>query len=138
MASAFMMDRGIIILGLDMIDLGKFQEQDLVCGLDDEAIRPRALGVLKPCLGARNGAMKARVIERFEEIVQSAGIEGAQRIMIVSGDENNGRRKRRAQALQNIEAIAFGHLNIEKDQIGALVANDRDGVCARSALRDDL
>jgi chloramphenicol 3-O-phosphotransferase len=79
-----------------------------------------------PFFDSRQGALEARVVERFQQIVEGAGFEGTQRIAVVSGDENDRGRSVAAQQLQDIKAIAFWHLHVEKYHIRVRGAERRD------------
>ena len=50
---------------------------------------------------------------------RGVGVEGAHRIVVVCGDEDDHRRLRGSDQLQHFEAIQLGHLGVEEEQVGA-------------------
>ena len=61
------------------------------------------------------------VAERFEQIVDRVRVKGAQRVLVVGGDEDHlghrHRRRRVDQGRENAEAVQLRHLHVEKHQL---------------------
>ena len=77
--------RGVIIARFDPVDVGKFHHLQRAAVLDQEAL---GFGrYLQALLGARHHAGEARVVERFQDVVERAHLERAQRKLMVGGDE---------------------------------------------------
>ena len=88
---------------------------------DDELLRcPRSRRwvVRELLLGPAQGASKARVVERLQQVVERSRLEGAQRIFVVSRHEYDGGRQIAAQELQHVEAIALRHSQQQHDHGG--------------------
>ncbi len=82
----------VIVCGFDPIDLGNVDERDLTGTLDGETIeylRGR-VSVCNSFLGTRKGALESCIVEGLQEIVERTGLKGAQCVLIVSGDEDDG------------------------------------------------
>src|SRR6185503_18839164 len=78
--------------------------------------------------------MKARIVKRLQEIVQSAHLESLQRILVISGNKDDHRHRLISELLQHLKPIHLRHLHIKKNQIGFKRANAGDGVTAVSTL----
>ena len=88
--------------------------------------------------GPLQGSCEARLIDRLEQVIQRAGFEGSQGVLVVGGDEDDSGRQVRAKHLQHIEATALGHFDIEKDQVRFLFAYIPQSVGAGAALSQQL
>ena len=60
--------------------------------------------------------MDARPCERLQQVIDRLHLEGTDRILVVSGGEDDVRR-RRAERLQDLEAVHARHLHVEKYEI---------------------
>ncbi len=135
----------IVIRRFHPIDVG-YSHIHLVPGAAHR--EPRCLRRAKSagqCRLARNQSLfgtlqrqsKARLIDGFEQIVERAGIEGPQRVLIVCRDENDDRQRAvRLENLQDVESAALRHLHIEKHQVRPRAANRGDCLGARARFRD--
>jgi hypothetical protein len=88
--------------------------------------------------GAFQGLLKALAIEGLEQIIQGVDLEGAQSILVIRRDENDTGRPVLAHGLQDAEAVQFGHAYIEKQEIGPLLTDGRDGARTVEAFADHL
>ena len=72
--------------------------------------------------------MKARIIERLQQIIQRACVKRAQRILVIGRHEHNdGQRLIGLQDLEDFKSAALRHLNIEKNQVRPRRSNLRHG-----------
>ena len=85
-------EAGVVVGGFDPIDLGGSQERDLTGALDGEAIELSRVifAEFDFLLCAVEGEIEARVVEGLQEVVERSGFEGAQCVLIVGGDEDDG------------------------------------------------
>jgi hypothetical protein len=88
--------------------------------------------------GAVERAMEAGIVEGFQEIVEGSCFEGAQGILIVGGNENDGWRKIAAEEFEKVEAVALGHLDVEENQVRLGFADLRQGLGSRATLACDF
>ena len=102
-----------------------------------ESLRGR-VRVCNSFFGARKGAIESCIVEGLQKIVERTRLEGAQCVLIVSGDEDDGGWQLSAKQLEHIETIAFGHLYVEENEIRFLAANLGESLCSRTALGDDF
>src|SRR5262249_19649567 len=64
-------------------------------------------------------AREALRIDRLQQIVDRVGLERAQRVRVVRGREDNERRSR--QLIEEIESGQAGHLDVEKEDVDAML-----------------
>ena len=141
---------------LDPIDLVGAQEEQAPTRLDDQAIRPRLIAPqilderqqppaeiaalvpldLMPRALERLG--EALTIERLQQIIERAHLEGSQRMLVVGGHEDDERHPLAADRLDHLEAIHLGHLHVEEHQVRLVVDDGRHCLLTVAALRDDL
>src|SRR5579859_805131 len=120
---------GIIVGRLDPVDLGDFDEANFSRVLDDDALKPpgsrffagarrlsldavftpAVLTSIEPnsLLRALQRQLEARVVERLQQVVERSRGEGAKRVLIVGGDEDDGRGQVAAQQLKHVESVAL-------------------------------
>jgi hypothetical protein len=130
---------GVVARGLDPIDVRDIHEQQLTRRPDDEPLGRLWLQrciVRELVLGAVQSPVEACIVEWLEQIVERAGFEGTQRILVMRGHENDDVRQVRAQQLEHVEARAFGHLHVEEHQVGFPPPNDFDRLDAGAAFLD--
>jgi hypothetical protein len=130
----------VIVGCFDPIDLGDFEERDLAGVFDCEALEFSGdiFAESDFLSGAFESEVESRVVEWLEEIVESSGLEGAQGVLIVGCDEDNGGRDIVAEKFEYVEAVALWHLDVEEEKIGFVGANFREGVYAGGAFSDDF
>src|ERR1700730_15889162 len=110
------MEASVVADGFDPVYVRNLQEHQLAEGLDRQPLghlRPRRK-VRQLILRTIKRTQETRIIERFQEIVESASLESAQRILIVSRHEDDGRRQLASQQLQYIKPVTTWHLHVEK------------------------
>lgn len=61
--------------------------------------------------------LEARPVEGLEQVVEGVDFEGAQGMLIVGGDEEGRRHAVHAHRFDHIEAIQFGHLDIQEHEV---------------------
>ena len=54
--------------------------------------------------------------ERLQQVVDGVHVEGAQRVLIVGGDEHHGDVA--ADQLEHLEPVELRHLHVEQQQVG--------------------
>ncbi len=59
-------------------------------------------------------------------------------MLLIGGDEDDGEVGHGCQLLQHLEAVAFGHLHVEEDDVGLERGDGGQRLCAGAALADDL
>src|SRR5580658_1888335 len=103
------MQGSVIVGSFDPIDFGDFHERDLASALDDYLIQIswRALAAGDSLLGSTEGEIESGIIERLQEVVEGAGFEGAQGVLVVGGDKDNSGRQISAQQFEDVKAVAF-------------------------------
>jgi hypothetical protein len=84
------------------------------------------------------GEVEACIVEGLEEIVEGSGFEGAKGVLIVGSDEDDGGRDIVAEEFEHVEAVALGHLNVEKEEVGLELADEGGGFDAGAALGQDF
>ena len=91
-------------------------------------------------LGALERALEALGAEGLEQVVHGMGVEGAHGVLVVGGGEDHGgrTRARRIHQLQHLEAVEFGHLDIEEEQVGGKIGHGFDGFEAVGAFGGDF
>ena len=132
------MQAGIIILRFDPIDIGDFQESDLPDALDDHTVKASGLLtlVVDLLLGAEQGPLEAYVVEWLQEIVESSGIKGAHRVLVVCSDEDNRFGPGASQQFEHVESVTLGHLNIKEEEVGIAGPNLNQSFGSGTALGD--
>src|SRR6185369_15523084 len=89
-------------------------------------------------LHAMPGGVEALVIEGLEQVVEGVHLEGAYRVLIVSGDKDDVRSRFAVERFQHFEAAQFRHLNIEKDEVGLQRLDRIYGLTTIRTLPDNL
>src|ERR1700693_5309458 len=139
MGSLSHVQAGVVVSSLNPIDVGKCQKRDLACALDRQTIHSRQISAQRNSLfGADQRSLKTRIVEGLEKIIQRSRLKSPKRVLIVSGHEDEGGRQIFPQQFKHIKAIAFRHLYIEKDQVGAAFAYLRNRLGAGSTFVDDF
>ena len=134
----------VVIGGFDPIDLGSLQEANFSSAPDYDALEARGskgLTILNrpdSLLRPVEGQFKPGVVERLEQIVECSRFESPQRILVVGSHENSCARQILSQHFQHVEAIAFRHLHVEKQQIRPQSPDCFHGLRARPALRHNF
>ncbi len=79
------------------------------------------LGMSRP--DARQRAAKPFLIERLEQVIDGADLEGFEGIGVISGHEDQGGQLRRFEGTRNFNAVQGIHLDVEEDELGLLRAD---------------
>ena len=79
---------------------------------------------------------EALVGERLEQVVERVNFEGAQRVLVVRGDEDDDRRA--VEQLQHFEAVELRHLDVEQEEVGIVLGDCLHRFESVRALGDDL
>src|ERR1039458_10359325 len=67
--------------------------------------------------GAVEGLFQAFPADRFEQVIQSAGFEGTDGVLVVGGDNDDDRLDAGGQTANDVESAHAGHLQIQKDEM---------------------
>ena len=86
--------------------------------------------------GALQGLFETLPAERLQQVVHGVGVEGAHGVLVVGGDENH--HWAGVDQLQHFEAVQFGHLDVQEEQIGASLGDGFDGFEAVGTFRYHL
>jgi hypothetical protein len=92
----------------------------------------------RPC--SRQRGLEPIPGERFQQVVHCMNVEGAQRVAIERGDEDDARQLVRGQRQDHFEAVELRHLDVEEDEVW-LVGDDglqRGGAIAALADEHDV
>src|SRR5262249_21186784 len=79
------------------------------------------------------GLSQARRADRLEQVIQSAGFESVNGMVVESSNEYNCWSVAGFQRVKDVEAIHVRHLDVEQHQIGLMFfhgAHDRSAVAA--------
>ena len=154
LSMAFMVSRSRC--DVDPIDLVGAKEEQAASRLYDQAIGARLIAAQVLDQGQQAAPQIAALIaldlfaralqrvgeplavERFEQVVERADLECAQRVLIVGGDEDDQRHALAADRFDHFEAVHLRHLNIEEDEIRLVIDDGGHGFFSVAALRDDL
>src|SRR6266850_695398 len=63
-------------------------------------------------------------------------LESAERKGVVGSDEDDGRRRRGRELLQDAEAVAFGHLHVEEEERGLQLSHLRQRLVCVAGFAD--
>jgi hypothetical protein len=145
----------VVAVGFDPRDVANGDEAGTVVAFDEDAIGIGALllnglqdfGKARGEWTGRTRVIFARAVEDaseaifgegLQQIVESVNFEGAKGIVIVSGDENDGRHVVGADGLDNGESVARWHLDVEENEIGLEFLDGGDRGVATGGFADDL
>jgi hypothetical protein len=90
---------------------------------------------------AIHGGFETFVPERLQQIVDGVAFEGTERIFVVCGDEDD--QGAAHQFRHDFEAVHFGHLNIEQEDVNRVerflrIVNRAESFGAARAAGDDF
>ena len=74
--------------------------------------------LLEQGAGAGQGGAQAPPVDGLEQVVDGVHLEGADGVGVVGGDEDNGRHLLRPDLLDDGEAVALWHVDIQDDEVG--------------------
>ena len=97
-------------------------------------------GLLQTQPGALDGLQHAGFVEGLEQIVDGVDVEGAHRVLVEGRSEDDLRQPVVVldELLEHGEAVEAGHLHVEKDDVGLVLADELDGLDAVCALGHDF
>ena len=145
----------VVIGGLDPVDLFKLDEDDAAVVAHGDAVggalvlrealhqfEESRIGAPRPLLaqahfGALQRVEEAAPVERFQQIIERVHFEGADRVVFISGGEDDQRAQLR-QCFKHFKAIEFGHLDVEEQDIRACLRQHGDRLRAVGAFTDDF
>ena len=129
---------------LDPINSRCSNKKDAAARLDDEAVdmvclclefvqqregAPFELAALvdpESFLRSFHSDLEPASVKRLDQVVQRVDFKRFDGITIVGGNENYQREAGAIERFQNLKAIYFGHLSIEKNEIGTLGIDSRN------------
>jgi len=145
----------VVAVSFDPGDVADGDEAGAVVAFDEDAIGIGALllnalqdfGKTRGEWAGRTRVIFARAAEDvfetvfgegLQEIVEGVDFEGAEGVVIVSGDENDGRHVVGADGFDNGETVARRHLDVEENEIGLQLFDGGHGGVATGGFTDDL
>jgi hypothetical protein len=85
----------------------------------EQALLDRSRAVrAKVLLGPPQRRAEAVVVERLEQVVERVHLEGAQRVLVVGGDEHDDRHRARSDRLHHVEAAHLRHVHVQEHDVG--------------------
>ena len=83
--------------------------------------------------------VEARAVEGLEKIVDRVRVERLQSVLVVRGDEDDGRPARfvALDELEHLESVELRHLDVEEEEIGLRLGDGLHGFEAVRALGED-
>jgi hypothetical protein len=148
-ALAFAVQGDVIVLRFHVVEFGDGDDVDADAILHHDTLRPFACGTGRgdgfarnlagadPVAGALQGAGKAGGVEGLEQVIHGVCVEGAHGVLVVRGDEDDGRHAVAVDELQDFEPVQFRHLDVEEKQVGGEFGDGLDGLEAVGALGSD-
>ncbi len=135
------MEGGVVVGGLNPVNVGGGDEEDFARALDGDAAGGRGglgAGGGDFVFGAGEGAVEAGVVVGLEQVIQRPGLEGADGILVICGYKYDGGRSVVAEELENIESVRLRHLHIEEEEVGAGRADGGGGLDAGAAFAGEF
>ncbi len=126
-------DNHVFAGGRDAVDLLEGEREPAVLRLDDEAFtdpltcdvacqfgegRPSVGTCREQCTSLFQRAAEARAVIGLEQVIDRVRVEGAERVGIVRGRENDGKVSFGAGRLEYLEAVDARDLHVENQQVG--------------------
>ena len=155
MTAAGRVNGGIVIIGLDPRNLRNIDDKIRTHGTDYEPARRIDTRLLdgaevvavrqqhrettrklkrfvrtEPIACPRESVSKACFVYWLHEVIERVGLESPNSKSVIGSYEDHRRQAFGWNAPKNCKAINFGHLNIEKDQVGRQQSNQPDGFLA--------
>ena len=88
----------------------------------------------QPLANTLQGSLKTFAIERLQEVIRRVCLESPDCELIVGGDKNDRGQPGAIERFDNAEAIQFGHLHVQKDQVGRLLSAHEPALQSRARL----
>jgi hypothetical protein len=133
-------EASVVVGRFDPIDFRGLEEGDLARVFDDEAVESSGETFAESDFLPRafQGEIETCIVERLEEIIEGSGLERAEGVLIVSGDEDDGGGDIVAEKFEHVEAVALGHLYVEEEEFGFELADEGGRFDAGAALGEDF
>jgi hypothetical protein len=93
--------------------------------------------VLDPLLGAVQRLPQAGLLDRLQQVIDRVHLEGADRVLVVGGDERDKRHLGFLEHAHDPDAIQFGHLQVQEREIRPLALDRFDRLFAGFRCGDD-
>ena len=94
--------------------------------------------LLNPPLQFGEGLFQARLLDRFEQVVEGLLLESLQGILVVRGDEDHVRHPRGFDHAEQSEAVDQRHLDVEKEQVEGLAVQQPERLDGIGAAGGDF
>src|SRR5690349_195695 len=88
--------------------------------------------------GPLDGRFEALRLEWLEQVIERVGFEGANRMFVEGGGDNDQRQALTWKFLEQVKAVHFGHLHVQEEQIGAVTLDGAERFGAAGAFSDKL
>ncbi len=148
--AAAAVQRNVVILSFDVVDLVRLDHVDVRAFADqhalDRLLRPHGIDELghgRDDRAQRQAAPHAidrtpdpLLADRLQQVVDRVDFEGSHRMLVVGSLEDD--YDIGTDQLEYLEAVQLGHLDVEEHEIGPGLCNLLDRVEAVAALCDDL
>ena len=82
--------------------------------------------------------MEAVALEGLQQVIERPRLEGADRVLVVGGDEHDHRQALGGERLDHAEAVQQRHLHVEEYQVRPLLSDRVDRLAPVAAFADDL
>ena len=141
--------RHVVVLGFRVVKLGNRNERNLRAVFHYQTFqellwRPRGGRefvrgrhfLAQPVFRSFQCRIKALASDGLQQIVDGVDIEGAHRVFVVRGHEDDGHFG--TNQFEDIESRQFGHLHVEKDQIRFVLRDGLHGFDAVGAFGGDF
>ena len=137
-ALALAVERDVVVLGGHVVQPGDGNDMHSRAVLDDDAVRAlagsagfgrkigRNAAFAQTGTRAFQGTLETLGAEGLEQVIHGVGVEGAHRVLVVCGDEDDDGGLRGLDQFEHLEAIQLGHLHVEKEQVRAVFSDGLD------------
>jgi hypothetical protein len=82
--------------------------------------------------------MESFPVDGLQQIINCLNVERADRVLIVRGHENHEWLVRRCCRAKHLEAVEPGHLHVEENEVGPLLANSANCFAPAPGFSDDV
>ncbi len=150
------MQLDVVSGGADPIHLLDLEEDHAIAVGDGEATQPGGglgsaleerieLSGRVPCVPNRELVPRAfeRDVQtgfahRLQEVVDRVRLEGADRVVIEGGDEDDARQVHRRDSIDHRESVSLRHLDVEEEKVGPLAQDSLDRLESGRRFSDHL
>src|SRR5262249_44916294 len=150
MGSSVEVNLDVVIGSFNPVDLRNPNEKDSTGTTDRQSVEKRDRGLQSAggqllevpltdsCLCSLERSIESLIIEGLEQIIGRRRIEGANRMLLVCGDEDHGWRTFCFQPLEKLKSAEPRQVHVEKQQIRLRSVNRLERVRAGGALSHQL